>query len=60
MDSNIFTLSKLSDLSLSQQKSYISQFFVPIEKGKHIYIKENTFDIYTEENFFQSYVIRAI
>ncbi len=58
MNSNIFNLSDLSDLSFGKQKQYIQKFFVPIEKGKHIYIKENTFDIYSEEEVKKTFFNR--
>ncbi len=58
MDSNTFNLNSLSDLSFNKQKQYIQKFFVPIEKGKHIYIKENNFDIYTEEELKKTFFNR--
>ena len=50
-----FSFGKLKELNFNQQKEYITQFFIPLKNGQHVFFEEGKSTIFTKSELDSAY-----
>lgn len=54
----LFNLAALKDMSISQSKEYVKQFFIPLDNGNHVFLNNGVYEIREDTEIKKTYFNR--